>query len=133
MEKNDLQDKLIKVEAGSAGTIIAGKIAAIKAGAKGATEVDIEDKPQKIIWLRNLNTLRALFELLYEAGYIDEYSYTHIPSIMKNHFLQRTGENISRKSQKEIEKIDSYEKKKSILFDDLIGDLDKANSNISER
>lgn len=130
--KNNSEQRVLKL-AGSVGVFKLAIGAAVDAGATKYEILEDEDKPQKITWLGNLDTLRALFELLYEAGYIDESSYKHIAALMKNFFLKRTGENISRKSQKGTEKKERYEEKKLIIFDDLIGALDKANTDISKR
>lgn len=86
-EQKPEPDHLVKIIGGSSGTITGAKVAAITAGAVGATEIPLEDEHRKITWNGTLLELVALLELLEKAGYISTWDSEHAPSLMQHHFL----------------------------------------------
>lgn len=108
-------DHLIRITAGSGGTVLNGKLAIIRAGAEGVVEIPLEEERRKITWNGTLLELVALLELLEKAGYISAWDSEHYAAVMQHHFHQG-GQEIKSASVREM-KYDDYEDRRIKLMD----------------
>lgn len=86
---------LILITAGSGGSVIAGKLAIIQAGAMGVIELPLEAEYRKITWAGTDLELLALLELLAKAGYITAQDFKRAASHMEHHFAGVKAKSVS--------------------------------------